>query len=271
MIANPYVDSSDSPSFRLKGGLFPLTLLELIHCDLAKLREDLMLKVAEAPGFFQQAPTVLSLEHLRADPACLKLSAIRDVCKEFGLVVMALRGADEALSARAHGLGLAILPLARAKKTASQEETAPDHDEAEPSMHKNEAPSADTSEEVSEQSANVVAIDPAPAHTRIITTPVRSGQQIYAAGGDLVVLAAVSAGAEILADGNIHVYGPVRGRVLAGVNGNKQSRIFCQTMEAELVSIAGYFKVNEDLREKHWKQSVQAFLTEETLNIEQLG
>jgi septum site-determining protein MinC len=100
---------------------------------------------------------------------------------------------------------------------------------------------------------------------------VRSGQQIYAAGGDLVIIAPVSAGAEILADGNIHVYGPLRGRALAGVKGDTSARIFCQSLEAELVSIAGNYKVNEDLQKEHWKGNIQARLEGDQLVISPLN
>ena len=88
---------------------------------------------------------------------------------------------------------------------------------------------------------------PARAATRIVTEPVRSGTQIYARGGDLIVTAAVSAGAEVMADGNIHVYGRLRGRALAGAAGDTAARIFCTRLEAELVSIAGRYLVSEQL------------------------
>ena len=90
---------------------------------------------------------------------------------------------------------------------------------------------------------------------------------IYARGGDLIVLAPVSAGAELLADGHIHVYGPLRGRALAGVTGDRQARIFCQSLEAELVSIAGQYKVAEDLRKQQWKAPVQISLEGDSLKI----
>jgi len=107
--------------------------------------------------------------------------------------------------------------------------------------------------------------------TRIVTTPVRGGQQVYAAGGDLVVLAPVSAGAELLADGNIHVYAPLRGRALAGIKGNTQARIFCQQMGAELLSVAGQYKVAEDLRrDPLWGEAVQVALSGDVLNITRL-
>ncbi|HEY8330133.1 MAG TPA: septum site-determining protein MinC, partial [Pseudomonas sp.] len=107
--------------------------------------------------------------------------------------------------------------------------------------------------------------------TLVITRPVRGGQQIYAHGGDLVVLSAVSPGAELIADGNIHVYGPLRGRVLAGAKGNAEARIFCQQLTAELLSIAGRYKVAEDLRRSpQWGKAVQVSLSGDVLNITRL-
>lgn len=250
---------SQSPSFRLKGGLFPLTLIELTDGDLQRLRDDLETKVAEAPGFFQQAPTVLSLELLEKGSPAPDLRAIRELCLEFGLIVVALRGADERLQATAKGLNLAILANARTKSEREEPAPAADTPAAKPARVVKTQPEVESAEP---------EVPPA-ATTRVITTPVRSGQQIYSSG-DLIVLAPVSAGAELLAEGNIHVYGPLRGRALAGVKGNTDARIFCQSLEAELISIAGYFKLNDDLRETQWKQSVQAYLTEKTLHIELL-
>jgi len=113
--------------------------------------------------------------------------------------------------------------------------------------------------------------EPVAKPTRVITTPIRGGQQIYAQGGDLVVIAAVSPGAELLADGNIHVYGPLRGRALAGVKGDPKARIFCQQLAAEMVSVAGHYKVAEDLRrEPLWGQPVQVGLAGDVLNITRL-
>ncbi len=260
-------EGSDSPlSFRLKGGLFPLTLLEVMETDTSKLREELAKKVAEAPAFFQQSPTILSLEEISQAISLDELCTIRDLCHEFGLRIIALRGEQEFLDDQARKMNLATMPLSKAKKTAVEPSLEVVEIEKKVEAEaQNETKSPDLN---SEESPELL---PPAADTKIITTPVRSGQQIYAAGGDLIVLAPVSAGAEILSDGNIHVYGPARGRILAGVRGNQSARIFCQSLEAELVSIAGYFKINEDLRGEHWKQSVQAYLTDETLNIDHLS
>ncbi|KJK00699.1 septum formation inhibitor [Pseudomonas sp. 21] len=132
---------------------------------------------------------------------------------------------------------------------------------------------ADAQEAAPEAAAEKPAEPPAPVvrPTKLVTTPVRGGVQIYAAGGDLIVLAPVSPGAELLADGNIHVYGPMRGRALAGVKGDTSARIFCQQLAAELVSIAGNYKVAEDLRRSpQWGQAVHVSLSGDVLNITRL-
>jgi septum site-determining protein MinC len=105
------------------------------------------------------------------------------------------------------------------------------------------------------------------AKTRLVTQPVRSGTQIYARGADLVVTAAVSPGAEIIADGNIHVYGALRGRALAGAAGDVDARIFCSRLEAELVSIAGHYLVNEQLPPEQQGFAVQIALVDERLTV----
>ena len=105
---------------------------------------------------------------------------------------------------------------------------------------------------------------------KVIMRPVRSGQQVYAEGSDLVVTASVSEGAELLADGNIHVYGTLRGRALAGVKGNNNARVFCQSLDAELVSIAGQFIMHDTVKGECWKKPAQIYLEEDTLRIEAL-
>ena len=104
--------------------------------------------------------------------------------------------------------------------------------------------------------------------SKVIRTPIRSGQQVYAKNADLIVIGPVSQGAEILADGNIHVYGPLRGRALAGVRGHSEAMIFCSQLEAELISIAGTYKVIDDIRQSHWQHSVQIRLLHNQLLIE---
>ncbi|HAS82313.1 MAG TPA: septum site-determining protein MinC, partial [Verrucomicrobia bacterium] len=106
--------------------------------------------------------------------------------------------------------------------------------------------------------------------SRIVSHPVRSGQQIYAPDGDLIVLGAVSAGAEVIADGHIHIYGALRGRALAGVRGDVDTRIFCHSLEAELISIAGRYRISEQLDAADRGKAVQIHLMEDRLIIEHL-
>lgn len=106
--------------------------------------------------------------------------------------------------------------------------------------------------------------------SKVITRPVRSGQQIYAEGADLIVLAQVSEGAEVLADGHIHIYGTLRGRALAGVKGDETARIFCQQMEAELVSVAGNFVLQDSLPKELLKKPAQVSLSGEKVIVEAL-
>jgi len=106
------------------------------------------------------------------------------------------------------------------------------------------------------------------AQTMVVTKPIRAGTQIYAKDGDLIILSSVNAGAEVIADGHIHVYGPLRGRALAGANGNKNAHIFCKTLEAELIAIAGHYLVNEKIKmPKSQQEMLQIFLEDEKLQI----
>ncbi|MBC8057587.1 MAG: septum site-determining protein MinC, partial [Rhizobiales bacterium] len=97
--------------------------------------------------------------------------------------------------------------------------------------------------------------------------PVRSGQQVYAQSRDLTVCATVGAGAEVIADGSIHIYGPLRGRALAGAQGNEKARIFCREFHAELVAVAGHYKVLEDIPKELRGKAVQVWLDKDQLHI----
>lgn len=243
-------DTPHPASFVLKGGLFPLTLLEISRYDRADFEKDLQSKVAEAPAFFKQAPVVLSFDTFQEEAAAVPLAELQALCRDYGLIPVALRSADEALQAQARSGGLPLMAAGRGK-------TSPN------------PPSAQAAEQEPEAAAEEETHPHSPS--RLVTTPVRSGQQVYAPGGDLIVLSSVSAGAEILADGNIHIYGAMRGRALAGVLGDTTARIFCQSLEAELISIAGSFKLDEDLRGEHWKKPVQVHLDGESLIISPLS
>ncbi|SDF04039.1 septum site-determining protein MinC [Pseudomonas seleniipraecipitans] len=234
------------PVFQLKGSMLAITVMELAHNDLARLDVQLAEKVAQAPNFFSNTPLVLALDKLPEDEGTLDLGELMALCRKHGLRTLAVRANRDADIAAANALDLPVLPPSGARERIIDPAPKPPEPPAKPP-------------------------EPEVKPTRVITTPVRGGQQIYAQGCDLVVLAPVSAGAELLADGNIHVYAPMRGRALAGVKGNRQARIFCQQMGAELLSIAGQYKVAEDLRrDPNWGRAVQVSLTGDVLNITRL-
>lgn len=231
--------------FKLKGSRVTMTILELYRYDYASFNATLAATVNSAPDFFQQTPVILGLEKCAPD-SFIDFIELGELCREYGLVPVAIRGGSDEQSVSASVAGLPKLPPA--SESGKSRDTSP------------ETPA----------SIREVTIEVPVSANKLITTPVRSGQQIYAPGGDLIIMAPVSAGAEILADGNIHVYGPLRGRALAGVKGDTGARIFCQCLEAELISIAGHYKVNEDLQKEHWKDRIQARLEGNQLVISTL-
>jgi len=244
----------DTPTvFQLKGSMLAITVLELGRNDLEALDRQLAAKVAQAPNFFSNTPLVLALDKLPADEGAVDLPGLMRICRHHGLRTLAIRANRIEDIAAAIAIDLPVLPPSGARERPL---------EPEPEVKKAEPAPAPTPEP-----AAVQEVRP----TRIITSPVRGGQQIYAQGGDLIVTASVSPGAELLADGNIHVYGAMRGRALAGIKGNTKARIFCQQMTAEMVSIAGQYKVCEDLRrDPLWGAGVQVSLSGDVLNITRL-
>jgi septum site-determining protein MinC len=236
------------PVFQLKGSMLAITVMELARNDLERLDQQLAEKVAQAPGFFRNTPLVLALDKLPASEDSLDLAALMAVCRNHGLRTLAVRASRADDITAANALDLPVLPPSGAR----------------------ERPLDPTDGNASAKQAKKPA-EPELKPSKIITSPVRGGQQIYAQGCDLIVLAPVSAGAELLADGNIHVYGPMRGRALAGIKGNGAARIFCQQMGAELLSIAGQYKVAEDLRrDPLWGEAVHVSLSGDVLNITRL-
>src|SRR5690606_2550349 len=196
------------PVFQLKGSMLAITVLELARNDLESLDRQLAAKVAQAPGFFSNAPLVLALDKLPASEGAVDLPGLMRVCRQHGLRTLAIRASRIEDIAAAIAVDLPVLPPSGARERPL--------DPLEGAVAKKpEKPPEPT-------------IKP----TKIITSPVRGGQQIYAQGCDLVVISSVSPGAELLADGNIHVYGPMRGRVLAGINDTTNRRHICNPMPA---------------------------------------
>lgn len=207
---------------------------------------QLTAKLRQAPGLFRGAPVVLDLSET-ANLDSLDLPQFLEELRKQNLSPVGVQGGSALVQEAAQRIGLSVISGGRATRL---EEPAP-------------AP---------------VAVLPAPPPpppapvraTMTVTDPVRSGRRIYSRG-DLVVLAPVSQGAELLADGHIHIYGALRGRALAGLNGDTSARIFCQSLQAELVSIAGLYKVMDDIDRTLMKKSVHIHLEADRLRIDLLS
>jgi septum site-determining protein MinC len=194
-------------------------------------------KLEQAPRFFTHAPFVIDLDRAGLSRSGDFTGLLREL-RARKLAVIGVQNGTIEQNAAAAAAGLMTLQSGR------------------------EAPALETRE-----AEPAAASSPASV---LVSEPVRSGQRILADRGDLIVAAPVSAGAELIAHGNIHVYGALRGRALAGVNGDLSARIFCQSLEAELIAIAGLYKTSEDLGPTVWKNRIQAFLDQDSLCVEPL-
>lgn len=222
-----------SQAFKLKGRLYTLTVLCVLDADESNFGAYLTEVIAKAPRMFEKTPVVLDFSEIQRDLIDLKRLCFQ--LRERGIIPVAIQGADVLLQAEAIANGLALLG-ASAGSSSRSNEGSPDFS--------TESSTGDPSQA---RDDGVAGREPSTetGKSKMITTPIRSGQQIVAKGGDLVVVSSVGHGAELLADGNIHVYGALRGRALAGIDGNKQARIFCNLLDAELVSIAGFYRLRD--------------------------
>lgn len=215
--------------------------------------------------FFEDEFAVLDIGSLDGSGAGIDWTALVTLFRRYRLNAVAVRNAPADLHGEiaAHGLSIdGAAPRAEPKDNTTQ--AAPDEPD--------ETAAQPVQAELPEMSSVPVAPAAAPAapatSTMIIDAPVRAGQRIYARGADLVVMAAVNNGAEIIADGSIHVYAPLRGRALAGASGNTGARIFAASLEAELVSIAGVYRTFEHGHAPELaQQQVQIRLTGERIDV----
>ena len=208
---------------------------------------ELAEQVHRSPRFFHNAPVVLDLKEAAEFASEAEFAEAREILRRHTLTLIGIQNAQPAQVDAAAAAGLAsFAPNATQPSRARPVEPAPNAAPAPPRL-------AAT----------------ATAKSRLVTQPVRSGTQIYARGADLVVTAPVSPGAEIMADGNIHVYGVLRGRALAGASGDAEARIFCSRLEAELVSIAGHYLVSDQLPAEQRGSAVQIALVDGRLTIVQ--
>ncbi|MAD90122.1 MAG: septum site-determining protein MinC [Pseudoalteromonas sp.] len=221
-------------TFELKGNLFTLSVLHLFSVDLAQLRKELDEKISQAPKFFQGAPIVVNLAQVQEES--IDFLILKDSLSALQLNPVGICNGSDQQQLDAKEAKLSVLNY-------SQDVQKP----------------KSASTEVVEKE---VYLPP-----QVIQSTVRSGQQIYAKGRDLIVLGAVSHGAEVIADGNIHIYGTLRGRAIAGASGAQEAAIYCQQLKAELVSINGSYWLSESLQGEFWEQPAQITQRNESLEI----
>lgn len=220
-------------SFEIKSAQLPLVALMLKTSDWSVLQTDLEQQFGphgESPDFFDHDALVIDFSHLDPQTPLQDMVPLLRVLRTCNLVPVAVRGASAQWVQAALAVGLVEAPP-EVHRVRATTETA----EVSAVVH------AAQQEIVHE----VVREIPGPA-TMVIDKPLRSGQKVYARGADLVVLAMVNQGAEVVADGNIHVYAPLRGKAMAGARGNTQARIFSLCLEPELISIAGVYRTSEN-------------------------
>lgn len=259
--AEPGVGSDLSPAFELKASSFTLPVIRLLALDMDAVEAQLAPKVEQAPGFFRNTPVVIELSALPREDGSVAFPQLVGMLRGLGMIPVGVRGGTARQNEAARAMELAI--LGDSTRVARQ---APPEPAPEPAPAQRDAEASTAAAET-----HAPAAGPGSSGSLLVDRPVRSGQRLYAAGGDLTVVGPVSSGAELMADGNIHVYGPLRGRVIAGLQGNLDARIFCRDLQAELVSVAGHYRVSENIPADLKGRSVQVFLDHQVLRIEPIG
>lgn len=238
----------------LKIGQVGIANLRIRTLDVERLVQEMRERVARAPKLFGRAAVILDFGGLSRVPDHATAQALLDGLRDAGVLPVALAYGTTEVEQLSVQLGLPLLAKFRAQYERA--EAAPAATPTPPPAPARRAP------------------EPAPAPAAPSAQPgrmqlgaVRSGQQLYAENGDLTVLSTVGAGAEVIADGSIHIYGTLRGRALAGAQGNTGARIFCRDFHAELVAIAGRYKVLDDIPDNLRGKAVQVWLEQDQIMI----
>ncbi|MBI5440787.1 MAG: septum site-determining protein MinC, partial [Deltaproteobacteria bacterium] len=260
----------DEP-LEMRGTSFPLTVVRLRTADVTRLRGELRERSARAGEYFVNSPTVVDLQLVESELAPGDVPTLFDLLREVRFVPVGVCNGTPQQQQASLAAGLAVLlSPARGRSTAAPKEPAAAAESPRP-PEASPPPPAPPSPAVQEAAPAQAQPDSQPKAARksskVLAQPVRSGQRIYARGADLVVVGAVNPGAEVIADGNVHIYGALRGRALAGAGGDTEARIFCQSLEAELVSIAGTYRVIEDLPKDVRGKPAQVYFAGDTLVI----
>ena len=231
-------------SVYIKGNMYTLMSILLHESEIEKISADLAGRVQQAPAFFKNTPVIVDFSPIEID-ATYDFNKLFKVIRQQQLLPVAVRGIGDELREKMQAAGVPIVELASTATTDEKKETA-------------------------EQDDGRGDVTGPGSLARIVDQPVRSGQQCVAKHGDLILLSQISPSAELIANGNIHVYGTLRGRALCGVHGDTSARIFCSSLEAELVSVAGHYKLLEEVPAAVKNRPVQISLQDDQLLIEPL-
>jgi septum site-determining protein MinC len=254
----------------LKIGQVGIANLRIRTLDPGRLAAEMAQRVKSAPKLFANAAVILDFGGLSDCPEAPVVRALVAALRESGVLPVGIAYGTSAIEALAREVQLPLLATFRASYEYSDGSVAaaPAPEPAKKPVAAETAPAAKPATRPAQ--AEPTPAKPVPAQGEpgmMQTAPVRSGQQVYAENRDLTVLTTVGAGAEVIADGSIHIYGALRGRALAGAQGNEKARIFCREFHAELVAVAGHYKVLEDIPKELRGKPVQIWLDNEELRI----
>ena len=213
-------------AYDIKSASLPLVSFLLKTPDISALQADMARRLGATPGFFDNDPVVIDLSVLEDPHNQLDLPSVCLMLRTHHMLPVAIRGANEHQLANAQQAGL--------------------FEASDLSIQAPASPRVETVVQEVIREVEVVREVQTGGAAMVIDKPLRSGQHVYAKGRDLIVLAMVNPGAEIMADGHIHVYAPLRGKAIAGARGDEQARIFTSCLEAELLSIAGTYRTSGD-------------------------
>ena len=223
--------SSAIPVYDIKSADLPLVAFQLKSLDLQAVAQALDAQLAETPGFFDQDPVLIDLDALAEQTGSLDFEALLQTLAKHQLRPVAIKTHQAEWLQAAKNVGLVQADDARIRRQAPSVSVQASLPAATPAPTPSPAPEPTT---------------PSLMDAMVLDKPLRSGQQVYAKGRDLIVLAMVNPGAEVLADGHIHIYAPLRGKAIAGARGFTGARIFAQSMDPELISIAGVYRTSEN-------------------------
>jgi septum site-determining protein MinC len=237
---NKPADATREHSIDIRFGQVGLLQVRLRTLDPGAVLDELTGRTATAPHFFERTAVCLDLSALPSEPEAEEVRAVIDVVRRAGMLSVGLAEGTAGVEALARELDMPVFTHIR---TPSRQvpivQAAPAPEAALPALMQHQ--------------------------------PVRSGQRVYARNRDLIVTTTVAAGAEVMADGCVHIYGSLRGRVMAGAHGETSTRVFCQEFHAELVSIAGVFRVFETIPAELAGHPVQAWLAGDDLKFARIG